>query len=120
MHIHYYNLALCCTKVDLLIIRSPNAAGYGRLEIEHGGPIPLSSHRTHQHKAILITDERHTAIMGPGEVSDRRIPVIDKFYGPTALVLDPDKYDAGAIARRQLLIGFVPFDQNYLPIINCD
>jgi len=50
----------------------------------------------------------------PGEVGYRRIPIVDQLDGPAALVLDPHKDDARAVAGGQLLVRLVPFNQNDL------
>ena len=65
--------------------------------------------------AHLIADERHSAIVGPGEVGDWRAAVVDQLDAPAALVLDPDEDDAGAVAGRQLLVRLVPPHQHNLP-----
>lgn len=50
--------------------------------------------------------------MRPREVGDRSIPIIYQLNGPTALVFDPDEDNARTIARRQLLVRLIPFDQD--------
>lgn len=45
---------------------------------------------------------------------DRRIPIVDQLDGPATLILDPHKDDARAVARGELLIRFIPLDQNDL------
>lgn len=43
----------------------------------------------------------------------RTVAIVDQLNRPPALVLDPHEYDAGAVARRQFLVRFVPLDQNH-------
>jgi len=114
MDIHHNHLALSGAEVHLLVVGRPNAAGDCGLQIKHGGPIPLTSHGSDQNEAILVADQGHAAIVRPGEVGYRRIPIVDQLDGPAALVLDPHKDDARAVAGGQFLVRLVPFDQDDL------
>ena len=58
----------------------------------------------------LITDESHSSIVRPREADDWRVSIVDEFNGPPALILNPNKYDAGRVARCKFLIGFIPSD----------
>jgi len=64
--------------------------------------------------AHLVADERHAAVVRPRKVSHRRVAIIDQLDAPPALVFDPHENDAGAVARRQLLVRLVPLHQNHL------
>jgi len=44
----------------------------------------------------------------------RRIPIVDQLDGPAALVLDPHKDYARAVAGGQLLVRLVPLNQDDL------
>ena len=39
----------------------------------------------------LVADERHPAVVGPGEGADRSVPVVDQLDAPPSFVLYPDK-----------------------------
>jgi hypothetical protein len=58
----------------------------------------------------LITDESHSSIVRPREADDRRVSIVDELNGPPALIFDPNKYDAGGVARCKFLIRFIPSD----------
>lgn len=64
----------------------------------------------------LIANESHSPVVGPTEVGNPRVAVVDQLDAPPAFVLDPNKYYAWTVARGQLLIRFVPFHQNHLKI----
>ncbi len=56
----------------------------------------------------LITDESHSSVVRPREADDWRVSIVDEFNGPPALILYPNKYDAGRVARCKLLIRLIP------------
>ena len=39
--------------------------------------------------SYLVADERHPAVVRPGEADDGRVAVVDELDGPAALVLEP-------------------------------
>ena len=64
------------SRFYLLIIWSPNTTRYiWIIKVQHIRPIPLSRNRSHQHKAITITDQSHSSIMRPGKVCNLKYKV---------------------------------------------
>ena len=59
----------------------------------------------------LVANECHATVMGPSEVGDGRVAVIDEFDAPATLVFDPHEDDTRRVARRQFLVRLVPLHQ---------
>lgn len=52
--------------------------------------------------------------MGPREIRYGSVSIVNQLYGPAPFVFDPHEDDAGTVTGRQLLVGLVPFYQNYV------
>ena len=112
--IHHYETTLGSCHVDLLVVRGPGPGGEAAVLGQHGGPVPLAGHGAHQHEPVLVADERHPAIVRPGEGGDGSVAVVDQLDAPAAFVLYPDENNASGVTGGQLLIGFIPFDHRNL------
>ena len=56
-------------RIYLLIIGCPNTArDETAFEVEHWGPVALTSDRTDQHKTVFVADEGHLTVMRPLKV----------------------------------------------------
>lgn len=53
MNVHHHELSGSRAQVHLVIVRSPAAAGDPRVQGQHGGPVALACHRTHENESIL-------------------------------------------------------------------
>ena len=62
----------------------------------------------------LICDNSHTTVVGPREISNGRVSVINQLDRPAALVTDPNEDYSRRVTRGQFLVRFIPAHQVYL------